>query len=161
MKTKREDVKILIKTDFASAVKDLFNHFSCQLSDGYWENSGGQWAEYKDKYYPGIWNCFDFECNKDGNFVIILKAEPTWDEAEDDCEKFHEMKKSDIVAYLVEAILYSIEEHPGAFDFRYSDRELDILTSCIKDWEVLPDPLPKLSHADLVKIIGYDFEYTK
>ena len=161
MKNKREDVKILIKTDFVSEVEGLFNHFSTQLSDGYWENSGGPWAEYNDRYYPDIWNCFKFEVDKDNHFVIILKGAPTWPDAEEDCNKFHNMKKSDIVAYLVEAILMSIEDHPGAFDFRYSDRELRVLASCIENWEVLPEPLPKLSHADLVKIIGYDFEYTK
>lgn len=152
--------KIFIKTDFVVEVNNIFHHFSGQLSDGYWENSGGEWGTYKDEYYPDIWNCFDFTINKDNNFVITLKGKPIYKEATEDCEKMHEWTDTKIAEYLKEALIYSIEEAPCAFS-RYSDRELEVIINCINNWTILPPPLPKLSHAELVKIVGYDFEYTK
>lgn len=152
--------KINIRCDFAREIYNLFLHFSGQLSDGYWENSRGDWGSYNDGYYEAIWNCFDFEVSKDKNFVVVLKNKPTYDDAIYDCEKFHTMADKEITDYLRTALIDSIDEAPSAFN-NYSEKELEMLIDCINRWEVLPQPLPKLTHEELVKIVGYDFEYVK
>ena len=93
--------------------------------------------------------------------VVPSNPPPTWEEANADCEKFHTMKDEEIADYLKTAILESIEDYPNAFDFVYSEYMLNIMADCIKKWNVLPPPLPKLTHKELVKIVGYDFEYIK
>ena len=158
---KRKNRVIRIRCDFPALVSGLFQHFSTQLSDGAWENSGGEWGKYEDKYYPSIWNCFKFNTDGRDIFKITLKGEPTWEEAEEDCKEFHLMKDEKIVAYLKDALFLSIENRPDAFDFEYNERELQVIKDCINGWEILPPPLPKLTHKELVKIVGYDFEYVK
>lgn len=158
---KRANRHIKIKCSSADAIAKLFSHFSTQLSDGYWENSGGNWGGYAQEYYPDIWNCFNFNAEAHAVLVITLRAKPTWPEANADCEKFHAMKDEEIADYLRTAILDSIEDYPDAFDFAYSEDELYSMTESMKKWEILPPPLPKLTHEELVKIVGHDFEYVE
>lgn len=152
---------IKVKCDFVSEIKTLFNEFSSQLSDGYWENSGGEWGTYDDRYYPDIWNCFNFDSKSSTGeepcFIVILKGKPTWSEAEKDCIKFHSWTDKQIIDYLKEAIMYSIEEYPEAF-FRFTSTELDTLNKVIDNWELFPQ---KLTHSQLVEILGYDFIYVE
>lgn len=162
-KVKREARKITIKCDFATEVHNLFHHFSSQLSDGEWENSRPEYGSYGEGYYEDIWNCFDFEMKHDINnawFVIILKAKPTWPEANEDCDKMHKWTDKEIADYLADAIIESIDNYRHAF-FNYTDKELEVLIDSIKNWTILPPPLPKMTHEELVKLVGHDFEYIK
>lgn len=160
-----KDRKIYIACDFVTEVNNLFNHFSVQLSDGYWEGSCGEYGSYGDGYYEDIWNCFDFDAKDNGFhnekfFVITLKSEPTWAEANDDCMKMHTWTDQQIVDYLKTALVDSIEEAPDAF-FCYSGSELEVLTKIMDNWKIIPPKPPKMTHEELVKIVGHDFEYVK
>jgi hypothetical protein len=42
-----------------------------------------------------------------------------------------------------------------------NDYEFDVLEHCIEVWEVLPPPKPKLSHKELEKLVGYEFDYVE
>ena len=68
--------KIKVTSKLAADLFDIFEYFSTQLSDGYWENSAGNFSSYKDEYYPDIWNCFDFSA-VNNTFIITLKSKPT------------------------------------------------------------------------------------
>lgn len=162
----RKDRKIKIKTEFIVPMNDLFIEFSGQLSDGYWENSGGDFGTYEDQYYPDIYNCFNFnvEYNPDRfdyDFVITLKKNPTYNDAKNDCNKFHSMTDSQIIEYLKDAITHSIEDYPKAFSHSFTEYELEVLVKCMDNWEIIPPPLPKMTHNELVKLVGHDFEYVK
>ena len=159
--------EIRIKCNFATMISRMFNNWSIQLSDGYWENSRGEWGDYGDGWYEDVWNCFEFKtksiepaCYSRTDFVIVLKGKPTWKEAENDCETFHKMTDEKIVEYIKEALFASIEEAPLKI-FGVNEYELDVLTNCINEWEILPPPKPKLSHKELEKLVGYEFDYVK
>ena len=160
--------EIRIRCDFTAWVAKLFAHFSSQLSDGYWEDSRPEFGNYGDGYYEDIWNCFEFSINyndnKPGNnkevFEITLRSRPASLEAERDCNSFHNMSDIEITNYLRDALFNAIEEAPCAFG-TYSDRELEVLEECIKNWEIIPPSPPKMTHAELVKIVGHDFEYER
>lgn len=150
-KKNKEERRITIKCNFAENVRDLFQFFSTQLSDGYWEG---------DEYYESIWNCFEFESERSkSHFIIVLKNKPTWNEFEENLKKFQKMSGEEIADYLKDAIINSINDYP--FVFTYGEYELDVLEHCIYNWEILPPPLPKLTHKELVEIVGYNFEYVK
>lgn len=156
---------ICIKCDFTTEINNLFHHFSSQLSDGYWENSGGPWATYRDKYYADIWNCFDFSIKDAGRrnddlFIITLKSKPTYEDATEDCEKMHSWSDQQIVDYLKEALIESIDEAPSAFSC-YSDLELAIFTKVMDNWKIISPEPPKMTHEDLVKLVGHDFTYVE
>lgn len=160
-----KDRKIYIACDFVTEVSYLFRHFSTQLSDGYWENSRGEYGSYKDGYYEDIWNCFEFDITQAGpclerRFMITLKSKPTWDDATEDCKKMHTWTDQQIVDYLKKALVDSIEEARDAFSW-YSDSELEILMKIIDNWKIIPPEPPKITHEELVKIVGHDFEYVK
>ena len=127
----KNDRKIEVRCKQAEEVCSLFHDFSSQLSDGYWENSGGEWGTYEDRYYPDIWNCFDFDYKNDKSFLIVLKEKPTWPDAERDCAAFHRMTNKEIFDYLKEALFDAIEEAPGVFSYRYSDEKLDELAESL------------------------------
>ena len=158
---------IRIRCNFAGEIHNLFSNWSGQLSDGYWENSRGEWGSYGDGWYEDVWNCFDFDwkniesaCYSRCDFVITLKGKPTWDEAKEDCEKMHEWTDEEIVDYLRDALFASIEVAPLKI-FGINEYELEVLTDCINNWEILPPPKPKLSHKELEKLVGYEFDYVK
>lgn len=162
-----EKRKIRIKCNFAKEICNMFNNWLAQLSDGYWENSRGEFGSYGDGWYESVWNCFEFgtekissACYSRSNFVITLKGNPTWSEAKGDCEKFHELTDESIVDYLVEALFASIEEAPLGI-FGINEYELNVLEDCISEWEILPPPKPKLSHKELEKLVGYEFDYVE
>lgn len=159
---KKRDISI--KCDFTVEINNLFHYFSSQLSDGYWENSGGQWATYKDKYYADIWNCFEFflKCagKRDYLFIIRLKSKPTYKDATEDCEKMHSWSDQQIVDYLKDALIDSIDEAPSAFSC-YSDFELETFTKVMNNWKIIPPEPPKMTHEDLVKLVGHDFTYVE
>ncbi|MEE3344366.1 MAG: hypothetical protein VZS44_09770 [Bacilli bacterium] len=150
---------IIIKTDFVRMVYELFREFSVQLSDGYWENSCEEWGEYG--YYTDIWNCFEYSIGEENNFVITLKDKPICEDSKTACDLLHKYTDEELVEYLVNALIISIENYPDVFDNYFSKNELNILIDSIKNFKILPPPLPKLTHAELVKIIGYDFEYVR
>ena len=162
-----EQRKIRIKCDFTTEIYNMFYQWSVQLSDGYWENSRGERRSYDNGWYEDVWNCFDFDfesidatCYSRSNFVIILKDKPIYDEAKYDCKKFHEWRDDEIVEYLRDALFASIEEAPLGI-FGVNEYEWDVLEDCINNWEILPPPKPKLSHKELEKLVGYEFEYVK
>lgn len=166
MSKKVNDRKIYIACDFVTEINNLFHHFSSQLSDGYWENSRGDYGSYEDGYYEDIWNCFDFDTKQDGFhrnerlFEITLKSKPTWDDAKEDCKKMHTWTDQQIVDYLKEALIDSIEGASDAF-WCYSDSELEALTKAMNSWKIIPPKPPKMTHEELVKIVGHDFEYVE
>ena len=155
--------KIHIKCDFAVMVVKLFADFSSQLSDGYWEDSRPEFGKYGDGYYEDIWNCFEFYINYEKNkpvVEIVLRSRPASLEAERDCNEFHNMSDIEITNYLRDALFNAIEDAPCAFG-TYSDRELEVLEECIKNWKIIPPSPPKMTHEELVKIVGHDFEYER
>lgn len=158
--------KIYIACDFVTKINSLFHHFSTQLSDGYWENSRGNYGSYEDGYYEDIWNCFEFDTKQDRSqhnkelFVITIKSKPTWDDAKDDCKKMHTWTDQQIVDYLKKALIKSIGEAPEAF-WCYSESELDKLTKVMHNWKIIPPKPPKMTHEELVKIVGHEFEYVE
>lgn len=159
--------EIRIRCNFAREICNMFNHWSGQLSDGYWENSRGEWGSYGDGWYEDVWNCFEFgtepissACYSRSNFVIILKGSPIWKEAKEDCEKFHEWTDEEIVDYLKVALFASMDEAPLNI-FGINEYELNVLENCMDEWEILPPPKPKLSHKELEKLVGYEFDYVE
>ena len=149
--------KIKITSKLAKNLFDIFTYFSVQLSDGYWENSGGDFGSYEDEYYPDIWNCFDFREAKN-TFTITLKSKPTWPDAKEDCAKLHKLTDQEILDYLGTAIIDSIDDYPDAFD-KYDDEYLNSLIEVIKTWSPKTKKIPKMTHAEIAKILGHDFEY--
>ena len=159
--------KIRIKCNFAWEINFIFHNWLCQLSDGYWENSRGEFGTYGDGWYEDVWNCFDFgveainsACYSRSNFVITLKEQPICNGGIDDCKRFHEMTDKEIVDYLKEALFASIDEAPLGI-FGVNEYEWNVLEGCINEWEILPPPKPKLSHKELEKLVGYEFEYVE
>lgn len=41
------------------------------------------------------------------------------------------------------------------------EEEHSTLQACITEWKVLPPSLPKMTHKELVALVGHDFEYVK
>ena len=149
--------KIKVTSKLAADLFDIFEYFSTQLSDGYWENSAGNFSSYKDEYYPDIWNCFDFSA-VNNTFIITLKSKPTWSDAKEDCIKLHKLTDQEILDYLGSAIIDSIDDYPDAFD-KYEDKHLNSLIEVIKTWSPKTKKIPKMTHAEIAKILGHDFEY--
>lgn len=149
--------KIKVTSKLAADLFDIFEYFSTQLSDGYWENSAGNFSSYKDEYYPDIWNCFDFSA-VNNTFIITLKSKPTWSDAKEDCIKLHKLTDQEILDYLGSAIIDSIDDYPDAFD-KYEDKHLNSLIEVIKTWSPKTKKIPKMTHAEIAKILGHGFEY--
>ena len=147
--------KILIKCDFADKVAELLNEVSVQLSDGYWES--------EENFYGEFWNCFNFDCESSvfeaDKVAIIIKGEPTWLKYAKDTQKFLSMTDKEVCEYVKKTVFSLIDDYSSVFP--YSDRELKTLQACMADWEILPPPLPKITHKELVALVGHDFEYVK
>ncbi len=152
---KSSDRKILIKCDFADDVREILDFLSTQLSDGYWEGEENFHGEY--------WNCFDFkneyETGKKAKLAIIVKEKPVWDEYKKYSKQFLAMSDKDVCDYIKTTLFDMIDDYDHVFAKEFSDREIETLRSCIEDWEILPPPLPKMTHEELVELVGHDFEY--
>ena len=147
--------KILIRCDFADKVAELLNEVSVQLSDGYWES--------EENFYGEYWNCFNFDCVSSitgkSMVAIIIQGEPTWPRYAKDTQKFLSMTDKEVCEYIKKTVYYLTNDCSSVFP--YSDRELKTLQACMADWEILPPPLPKMTHKELVALVGHDFEYVK
>lgn len=154
---KPADRKILIDCDFADQVAELLDWVSVQLSDGYWEG--------EENFYGEYWNCFDFkneyETGKRNKVAIIVKGEATYNEHKKDTQRFLAMSDSEVCDYVKGTVFDLIEDYGSVFDRHYSEREMETLQACITEWKVLPPPLPKMTHKELVALVGHDFEYVK
>lgn len=143
---------IKIECNFADKVAELLK-FTANKSDLY------------EDFYSDIWFCLDFDSlvvkgsdtynkNYDIKYLIITKSDE--DKAEKFCENFHGMTNKEIIEYLQGTVNELIDLYPDVFQQKFTEYELDVLSKCIYDWDI---ELPKLTHEELVKIIGYDFEY--
>ncbi len=133
--------EITVRCDFADKVSRLLT----QVSDLYGE----------------FWSCFNFRENDDDEFVIIVKSEPTYNWYVDETNKFLAMSDEDICNYIKETVFDLMGRYAQILQSSYSERVLDTLQDCINDWKVVPPPLPKMTHEELVKLVGHDFEYVK
>lgn len=160
MSKRRVNRDIKVKSDFFMNVNDLLKYFKDKIygdAEDYWDNVN---CEYKDGYYMDIWNCFEFYCDiKEKVLVIQLRGESIYSEAEEDCDRFHNMSNEELVKYVKDEVLEATDISSKAFKPEYSDYELTVLRNCIMNWEVLTPSIPQLTHKDLVKMLGYDFEY--
>lgn len=161
-KKKNEDRFILIDTDFAYYVECLLGHFSIQLSDGYWENSGGEWStDINNNYCAPYWNYLQFTTKyptyERPYIAITIKAKPTYEECED---IFSSMTDEEVMNYIIANLEEAYDEAPCAFYNEFSDKEMEILIDCLKCYTMHLKPLPKLTHEELVKKLGYEFEYS-
>ena len=150
---KSPDKKILIKCDFADKVAELLDWVSTQLSDGYWEG--------EEDFHGDYWNCFEFKCAGKNKVAIVVKGEPVWDEYKKYSKQFFAMSDKGVCEYVKETVFGLIEDYGNVFDCYGSKREIETLQACITNWEILPPPLPKMTHKELVALVGHDFEYVK
>ncbi len=151
---KNDDREILVDCDFASDVRVILSWLSTQLSDGYWEGK-----EIHGEY----WNCFhfgnEFELGKRAKLKIIVISDPIYDRYKQKTKKFMNMSDVEVCNYVKETLFEMIDDYDYVFANSFSDREVEVLRSCITDWKVLPTPLPKVTHKELVELLGHDFEY--
>lgn len=136
---------LLVRCDASEYVAKLINYFSDQLADGYWE---GQ--EYHDEF----WNCFDFS-SIDDNLIITLKAYPLYVDHEADMIRFRGMTDYHIAEYVQKLIIEAIEDYPEILSQCLYDSPfgVDDLKDFISTWKI------GLTHDDIVKLLGYDFQY--
>lgn len=83
--------------------RELLNHLSVQLSDGYWENEEGYFEEY--------WNWLDFKDYND-SLQIIVRSKPTWDYCLD---IFSRMSDIEIVHYVANTLDSCYDDASGVF----------------------------------------------
>lgn len=152
--TKKNVRKILIECDFADRVRDFLNDICTQLSDGYWENEEG--------FYDEFWNCFYFEEVRPKTreqLAIVVRDLPSYDKYRGWSESFLKMSEQELCNYVQSVANDMLDEYSYVFDFKYSGNVLRVIHDSIKNWKIVPPPLPKLTHAELVEIVGHDFEY--
>lgn len=148
--------KILIECDFADRVRDFLNDICTQLSDGHWENEEG--------FYDEFWKCFDFEevrQNPREQFAIVVRDLPSYDDYRGWSESFLADTEQDVCDYVKSVANDMLDEYSYVFDFKYRGNVLRVIHDSIKNWKIVPPPLPRLTHAELVEIVGHDFEYVK
>lgn len=148
--------KILIECDFADRVRDLLSDISVQLSDGYWEN--------EEKFYDEYWNCFDFEESRPKireQFELVVRDLPMYDNYRGWSEDFLKMPEQEVCDYVKEIAVDILDGYSEVFEFKYSANVLRVLRDSIKKWKIVPPPLPKLTHEELVEIVGHEFEYVE
>lgn len=161
-KKKKEDRIILIDANFICYIENLLRCFSSQLSDGYWENSGGEWStDINDNYCAPYWNYLEFKTkypmgSKRPYLTITIKTEPIYKECED---IYSSMTDKEVMNYIIENLEEAYNEAPCAF-YQFNDYEIKILIDSLKHYTMHPKPLPKLTHEELVKKLGYNFEYS-
>lgn len=148
--------KILIECDFADRVRDLLSDISVQLSDGYWEN--------EENFYDEYWNCFDFEESRPKireRFELVVRDLPVHDNYRGWSEDFLKMTDERVCDYVKDVAIDILDNYEEVFEFKYSSNVLRVLRDSIKKWKIVPPPLPKLTHEELVGIVGHDFEYVE
>ena len=153
---KKNDRKILIECDFADRVQEFLNEISAQLSDGYWENEEG--------FYDEFWNCFYFEevrPNTTEQFAIVVRDLPSYDNYRGWSEEFLKMSEQKVCDYVKGVANDMFDDYSYVFDYKYHGNVLHVLHDSIKNWKIVPPPLPKLTHEELVEIVGHDFEYVR
>lgn len=111
--------------------------------------------------YGEFWSCFNFRENDDDKFVIIVKSEPTYGWYADETNKFLAMSDEAVCDHIKETVFDLMNSYAKIFQSSYSKMVLYTLRDCINDWKVIPPPLPKMTHEELVKLVGHDFEYVK
>lgn len=152
-----KDKKILMECDFADRVREFLIEVSTQLSDGYWENDD-------NNYYSEFWNCFSFEEARPKTreqLIIVVRDLPVNDEYRGWSEDFLFMTDEKICDYVKDVVFDILENYEYVFEFKYNHNVLMVLRDSIKRWKIAPPPIPKLTHTELVKIVGHDFEYVK
>lgn len=148
--------KILIECDFADRVRELLSDISKQLSDGYWEG--------EENFYDEYWNCFDFEESRPKvreRFELVVKDLPVYDNYRGWSEDFLKMTDERVCDYVKNIAVDILDDYEYVFEFKYSTNVLRVLRDSIKKWKIVPPPLPKLTHEELVEIVGHDFEYVE
>lgn len=153
---KKNDRKILIECDFADRVREFLTEINRQLSDGYWENEEG--------FYDEFWNCFYFEEVRPKTreqLAIVVRDLPSYDKYRGCAESFLKMSEQELCNYVQSVANDMLDEYSYVFDFEYNLRVLGVIHDSIKNWKIVPPPLPKLTHAELVEIVGHDFEYVE
>lgn len=148
--------KILIECDFADRVRELLRDISTQLSDGYWEN--------EENFYDEYWNCFDFEESRPKireRFELVVRDLPVHDDYRGWSEDFLKMTDERVCDYVKDVAIDILDNYEEVFEFKYSSNVLRVLRDSIKKWKIVPPPLPKLTHEELVGIVGHDFEYVE
>lgn len=148
--------KILMECDFADRVRELLKDISVQLSDGYWEG--------EENFYDEYWNCFDFEESRPKireRFELVVRDLPMYDNYRGWSEDFLKMTDERVCDYVKDVAIYILDNYEEVFEFKYSSNVLRVLRDSIKKWKIVPPPLPKLTHEELVGIVGYEFEYVE
>lgn len=148
--------KILIECDFADRVREILKEISRQLSDGYWEGEDG--------FYDRYWNCFDFKESRPKireRFELVVRDLPVHDEYRGWSEDFLKMPEQEVCDYVQRIAVDILDDYGYVFDFKYTDNVRRVLRDSIKKWKIIPPPLPKLTHEELVEIVGHDFEYVE
>ena len=153
---KKNDRRILIECDFADRVREFLTEICRQLSDGYWENEEG--------FYDEFWNCFYFEevrPNTKEQLAIVVRDLPSYDNYRGWSEAFLKMPEQEVLNHVQSVANDMLDDYSYVFDFEYNLRVLGVIHDSIKNWKIVPPPLPKLTHAELVEIVGHDFEYVE
>lgn len=148
--------KILIECDFADRVREILSDISTQLADGYWEG--------EKNFYDEYWNCFDFEESRQKvreRFELVVRDLPVHDEYRGWSEDFLKMPEQEVCDYVQKIAVDILDDYSYVFDFKYTVNVLWVLRDSIKKWKIVPPPLPKLTHEELVEIVGHDFEYVE
>lgn len=148
--------KILIECDFADRVREVLSDISTQLSDGYWEN--------EENFYDEYWNCFDFEESRPKireRFELVVRDLPVHDDYRGWSEDFLKMTDERVCDYVKDVAISILDDYGEVFEFKYSSNVLWVLRDSIKKWKIVPPPLPKLTHEELVGIVGHEFEYVE
>jgi hypothetical protein len=148
--------KILIECDFADRVRELLKDISTQLSDGYWEG--------EENFHDEYWNCFDFEESRPKvreRFELVVRDLPVHDNYRGWSEDFLKMTDERVCDYVKDIAVDILDDYEYVFEFKYSTNVLRVLRDSIKKWKIVPPPLPKLTHEELVEIVGHDFEYVE
>lgn len=146
-----DDRVVTVKCDFADRVCSLLKWVSVQLSDGYLEG--------RANFYGKFWNCLDFRKNNYDEFEIIIKSEPTYADYAEKTKMFLNASDEEVCDYIKAVIFHLTTGYTSVFESFSSRRVLNTLCECINDWKILSPPLPKMTHEELVKLVGHDFEY--
>lgn len=157
--------RIIIKCDFADMMADLFNEAKVQLAEKDWDGKNIH------PEYPKFYNCFDYQYNYDNNtFAIVVRSKPVQEKYKEATENFlasNDWKSDWKISNFVRSIMIGLmNSHKEIFE-NYTYRELQALHFSLSEWELVTktdEPKkskPKMTHKELVELIGHDFEYVE